>query len=34
IYDMLKAAQKDMRIDAIRLLRKEGGKSGLYEARP
>ena len=34
IYDMPKAAQKDMRIDAIRLLRKEGGKSGLYEARP
>ncbi len=34
IYDMLKAAQKDMRIEGIRLLRKEGGKSGTYEANP
>ncbi|EKE43677.1 hypothetical protein OCGS_2409 [Oceaniovalibus guishaninsula JLT2003] len=34
IYDMLKAAQKDMVIDGIRLLRKEGGKSGLFEAAP
>ncbi|MGZ3216737.1 cyclic pyranopterin monophosphate synthase MoaC [Paracoccus sp. T5] len=32
IYDMLKAAEKSMRITDIRLLRKEGGKSGLYEA--
>jgi cyclic pyranopterin phosphate synthase len=32
IYDMLKAAEKGMRIDGIRLLRKDGGKSGLYEA--
>ncbi|MCB5410507.1 cyclic pyranopterin monophosphate synthase MoaC [Pseudogemmobacter faecipullorum] len=32
IYDMLKAAEKAMRIDGIRLLRKEGGKSGLFEA--
>lgn len=32
IYDMVKAAQKDMEIHAIRLLRKEGGKSGVYEA--
>ncbi|MDB6181397.1 cyclic pyranopterin monophosphate synthase MoaC [Paracoccus fistulariae] len=32
IYDMLKAAQKSMRIEGIRLLRKEGGKSGIYEA--
>ena len=32
IYDMLKAAEKGMRIEGIRLLRKEGGKSGVYEA--
>ncbi|WP_410219007.1 cyclic pyranopterin monophosphate synthase MoaC [Paracoccus sp. (in: a-proteobacteria)] len=32
IYDMLKAAEKSMKIEGIRLLRKEGGKSGLYEA--
>ncbi len=30
VYDMLKAAQKDMRISDIRLLRKTGGKSGDY----
>ncbi len=34
IYDMLKAAQKDMRIEGIRLLRKVGGKSGTYEVNP
>ncbi|MBC9245468.1 cyclic pyranopterin monophosphate synthase MoaC [Paracoccus sp. 11-3] len=34
IYDMLKAAEKSMHIEGIRLLRKEGGKSGLYEANP
>lgn len=32
VYDMLKAAQKDMAITGIRLLRKEGGRSGLFEA--
>ncbi len=32
VYDMLKAAQKDMQIEGIRLLRKTGGKSGTYEA--
>jgi cyclic pyranopterin monophosphate synthase len=32
VYDMLKAAQKDMRIGDIRLLRKTGGKSGDYQA--
>ncbi len=32
IYDMAKAVQKDMVIDGIRLLSKEGGKSGKYEA--
>ncbi|NCU20682.1 cyclic pyranopterin monophosphate synthase MoaC [Candidatus Falkowbacteria bacterium] len=34
VYDMLKAAEKSMRIEGIRLLRKEGGKSGTYEAAP
>jgi molybdenum cofactor biosynthesis enzyme len=29
---MLKAAQKDMRIADIRLVRKSGGKSGDYSA--
>jgi cyclic pyranopterin phosphate synthase len=32
VYDMLKAVEKAMQIDGIRLLRKDGGKSGLYEA--
>lgn len=32
IYDMLKAAEKGMEIGPTRLLRKEGGKSGVYEA--
>jgi len=32
VYDMLKAAEKGMRIEGIRLLVKEGGKSGRYEA--
>ncbi len=32
IYDMLKAVEKGMRIEGIRLLRKSGGKSGPYEA--
>jgi cyclic pyranopterin phosphate synthase len=32
VYDMLKSAQKDMVIDTIRLLLKDGGKSGRYEA--
>ncbi len=32
VYDMLKAAQKDMRIDGVRLLKKTGGKSGTFEA--
>jgi cyclic pyranopterin monophosphate synthase len=30
IYDMCKAVQKDMVIDNIRLLKKTGGKSGVY----
>lgn len=32
LYDMLKAAQKDMQIGGIRLRLKEGGKSGRFEA--
>jgi cyclic pyranopterin phosphate synthase len=32
IYDMLKAADKAMRIDGIRLLEKTGGRSGTYRA--
>ena len=32
IYDMLKAAEKSMQIEGIRLVLKEGGKSGRYEA--
>ena len=32
VYDMVKAVEKSMTIEGIRLLRKDGGKSGLYEA--
>jgi cyclic pyranopterin phosphate synthase len=32
IYDMLKAADKAMTIDAIRLIEKTGGRSGTYRA--
>lgn len=32
VYDMLKAAQKDMQITGIRLLSKTGGKSGEFRA--
>ena len=32
VYDMLKSAEKGMVIDGIRLLRKDGGKSGPYRA--
>ncbi len=31
IYDMLKAIDKGMTIEAVHLVRKEGGKSGLWE---
>ena len=34
VYDMLKAAEKGMQIEGIRLVRKSGGKSGDYEAAP
>ncbi len=32
IYDMLKAVEKGMEISGLRLILKDGGKSGLYEA--
>jgi cyclic pyranopterin monophosphate synthase len=31
VYDMLKAAEKGMRIEGVRLLSKTGGKSGTWE---
>lgn len=34
IYDMVKAADKGMRIEGIRLIHKSGGRSGDYEADP
>lgn len=34
IYDMVKAVEKSMRIEGIRLLLKDGGKSGRYEVKP
>jgi cyclic pyranopterin phosphate synthase len=33
VYDMVKAADKSMRIGDIRLVHKSGGKSGTFEAR-
>ena len=32
VYDMVKAVEKSMVISEVKLIRKEGGKSGLYEA--
>lgn len=32
VYDMVKAVEKSMRIEGIRLVLKDGGKSGRYEA--
>jgi cyclic pyranopterin phosphate synthase len=32
IYDMVKAVEKSMQIDGIRLIEKRGGKSGTYRA--
>jgi cyclic pyranopterin monophosphate synthase len=32
VYDMVKAADRAMRIEGIRLLHKSGGRSGVYEA--
>src|ERR1019366_4684620 len=34
IYDMIKAVERGMRIEGIRLLEKRGGKSGDYRAEP
>ena len=31
VYDMLKAAEKSMRIEGLRVVLKDGGKSGRYE---
>lgn len=33
LYDMVKAADRGMRIEGIRLLAKSGGRSGQYEAQ-
>jgi len=33
LYDMLKAADKSMIIEGVRLLEKEGGRSGTFKAR-
>ena len=33
IYDMVKAVERGMRIEGIRLIEKSGGKSGHYRAR-
>jgi cyclic pyranopterin phosphate synthase len=33
VYDMVKAVERDMRIEGIRLLEKRGGKSGHYRAK-
>jgi cyclic pyranopterin phosphate synthase len=33
IYDMVKAIERGMRIEGIRLIEKRGGKSGTYRAR-
>ena len=34
VYDMVKAVDRGMRIEGIRLIHKSGGKSGVYEAEP
>lgn len=34
VYDMLKAAEKSMRIEGLHVVLKDGGKSGRYEAAP
>ena len=34
LYDMLKAVDKSMTVDGVRLIEKEGGKSGKFKARP
>ena len=32
VYDMVKAVDRGMRIEGVRLLRKEGGRSGVHDA--
>ncbi len=34
VYDMCKAVDRGMVIDGVRLVRKEGGRSGVYTAEP
>jgi cyclic pyranopterin phosphate synthase len=34
VYDMVKAVDRGMRIEGVRLLRKEGGRSGPWSAAP
>lgn len=34
VYDMVKAVDRGMRIEGVRLLHKSGGKSGVFEANP
>ncbi len=33
VYDMLKAAERGIRLERVRLVRKSGGKSGTYDSR-
>jgi cyclic pyranopterin phosphate synthase len=33
VYDMVKAVERGMRIENVRLIEKRGGKSGVYRAR-
>jgi cyclic pyranopterin phosphate synthase len=32
IYDMVKAVEREMRIEGVRLIEKRGGKSGTFRA--
>jgi len=34
VYDMVKSVERGMRIEAVRLIEKRGGESGLYRAAP
>lgn len=34
VYDMVKAVDRGMRIEGVRLVSKEGGKSGIWRAEP
>ncbi len=34
IYDMVKASERDVEVTHVRLLRKSGGRSGVWEAGP